>query len=234
MLKCRHKILLMPNFSKSPNIEAVLAKAAKTLDEIQSQYSQALNAKDVSEKLLLEIKDYLGNLKSALDYLNCQLQGSLSGSYFPICDHPNDFEQRVINMPDKIKKVLATWQPYAAQTWLKDFNELNNKNKHVTLTPQKRYESIETRVTAPNGGAVHYTGVTFGPGVSVLGVPIDPATQMPVPNNIVKTERITWVDFRFENTGELSKLSAPLSALPFLILCLKNITSIVKEVEDVV
>lgn len=222
----------MPKYSRSASIEAVLAKAANTLDEIRLQYDQALHAKEVPQALLLEIKDYFGNLKSALDYLNGQIPGA--GLYFPICDHPNDFEQRLINMPDNVKNVLAKWQPYAAQTWLKDFNELNNKNKHVTLTPQQRHESVETRVTAPNGSAVHYTGVTFGAGISVMGVPIDPATQMPVPNSIVKTERITWVDFRFENTGELSKLSASLSALPFLTLCLKNIINIVKEVEDVV
>ena len=32
-----------------------------------------------------------------------------------------------------------------------------------------------------------------------MGVPIDPRTQLPVPNNIVRTEIVTWVDFRFED-----------------------------------
>lgn len=42
-------------------------------------------------------------------------------------------------------------------------------------------------------------GVTFGSGVSVMGVPIDPNTQLPISNNIVKTEIVTWVDFQFED-----------------------------------
>jgi hypothetical protein len=32
-----------------------------------------------------------------------------------------------------------------------------------------------------------------------MGVPIDPRTQLPVTNNTVKTEIITWVDFQFED-----------------------------------
>ena len=51
-----------------------------------------------------------------------------------------------------------------------------------------------------------------------MGVPIDPRTQLPIPNNIVKTEIITWVDFKFENID--------ISALWLLKESLKQIESI--------
>jgi len=64
-----------------------------------------------------------------------------------------------------------------------------------------------------------------------MGVPIDPQTQMPVPNNIVKTERITWVSFEFDNT-KVPQLPEGISALPFLKKCFKEITQVVFEVEQ--
>ena len=45
------------------------------------------------------------------------------------------------------------------------------------------------------------SGVTFGPGVSVMGVPIDPRTQLPVPHPSIKVERVIWVDFQFAGIG---------------------------------
>ena len=33
-----------------------------------------------------------------------------------------------------------------------------------------------------------------------MGVPIDPATQMPVPNNVAETKVENWVSFLFEGS----------------------------------
>ena len=66
-------------------------------------------------------------------------------------------------------------------------------------------------------------GVSFGAGVSVMGAPIDPRTQLPVPNNQVKTEIITWVDFRFKDNG--------LSALPFIEQSLKKVEQTFRELQ---
>lgn len=74
---------------------------------------------------------------------------------------------------------------------------MNNDNKHGDLVEQTRVEVKETKVTGQGGGVSWGTGVTFGPGVSVLGVPIDPRTQLPVPHPSVRVEQITWVDFQF-------------------------------------
>ena len=42
--------------------------------------------------------------------------------------------------------------------------------------------------------------MTFGSGVSVIGVPIDPVTQMPVPNSITETKVENWVSFLFKDS----------------------------------
>lgn len=56
-----------------------------------------------------------------------------------------------------------------------------------------------------------------------MGVPIDPRTQMPVPNNIAKTEVVTWVDFLFKDNNE--------SVLPFIETSLKNVEKIFRDLQ---
>lgn len=60
--------------------------------------------------------------------------------------------------------------------------------------------------------------MTFGSGVSVVGVPIDPRTQMPVPNTDAQTEVVIWIDFRFEEIGQ--------SVLPFVQSSLHNVEKV--------
>jgi len=60
-----------------------------------------------------------------------------------------------------------------------------------------------------------------------MGVPIDPRTQMPVANNVLKTEKITWVSFEFDS----EYLPKGISALLFLKGCFNNITKLVSEIE---
>lgn len=50
--------------------------------------------------------------------------------------------------------------------------------------------------------------MTFGPGVQVMGIPIDPRTQLPVPNDVATTDITIWVDFKFREGGQ--------SVLPFI------------------
>ena len=63
-----------------------------------------------------------------------------------------------------------------------------------------------------------------------MGVSIDPSTQLPIPNDIVKTEIITWIDFIFDNTG-IEELDANISALSFLKSIFPEIEKIIKEIE---
>ena len=52
----------------APKILTVLL-SEKTLITIESEYQKNLQKETIDESLLVEIKDYLGNVRSALDYL---------------------------------------------------------------------------------------------------------------------------------------------------------------------
>ena len=104
------------------------------------------------------------------------------------------------------------------------FNKLNNENNHQDLVEQTKTEHRRVNVSAPGGGGVSWgPGVTFGSGVSVMGVPIDPRTQLPVPNNSVKTEIIVWVDFKFQSNDQ--------SVLPFIEMSIDRVESVSRELQ---
>jgi hypothetical protein len=91
-----------------------------------------------------------------------------------------------------IVATIEAIQPYNAP-WLGKFNKLNNHNKHQDLVEQTRSEARHVTVSKGSESVSWGPGVTFNSGVSVLGVPIDHRTQMPVPNNVVQTEVVTCV-----------------------------------------
>lgn len=113
--------------------------------------------------------------------------------------------------------ILEAVQPYR-DPWLGQFNQLNNHNKHQDLVEQTRTEAQQVAVSRAGGSVSWGPGVTFGSGVSVMGVPIDPRTQMPVPNNVAKTEVVVWVDFRFKEIDQ--------SVLPFVQASLQNVEKV--------
>ena len=123
-----------------------------------------------------------------------------------------------------IYTLLESFQPYHKQNeWLAKFNKVNNENKHSDLVQQTRTEVKRVKVTSPIGGSVSWgPGVVFGAGVQVMGVQIDPRTQLPVPNNSLKTEVITWVDFRFDGVD--------VSAIWLLKESLKQVEAIYTQV----
>jgi len=140
-----------------------------------------------------------------------------------------EFENATTDLNDDLKVVIKKWQPFQNNQWIEWFNTLNNKSKHITLIPQKRKEDVRVTVSSPNNGdSVSWgSGVTFGGGVSVMGVPIDPQTQMPVSNNLVKTEKTIWVSFEFEHKN----LPNRISSLPFLKKCFEKIINMITEIE---
>src|SRR3989338_3738731 len=220
----------MTKYSKFNDIHAVLNKANLLIVKIEEEYKKSLTSQTVSDELLVDIKDYLGNLRSALDYLRAKV----SKHSFQICKTEKEFENVTTDLSDEIKNMIKKFQPFQGNDWISWFNTLNNKSKHLTLIPQKRKEDIRVTVSSPKGGSVSWgQDVTFGNGVSVMGVPIDPQTQMPIPNNIVKTEKITWVNFEFDNSN-CPELPPNISALPFLKQCFEKISQIISEIEMVI
>jgi hypothetical protein len=93
-------------------------------------------------------------------------------------------------------EAVRPFQP--GRNWLGQFNQVNNENEHGDLVEQIRVENPRTTVTGAGGGQVSLgSGVTFGSGVSIMGVPVDPRTQVPIPHPSIKVERVIWVDFQF-------------------------------------
>lgn len=221
--------------SRRKNIEALLARAEKSVTPLKADYDAALKAKTISEDIKIDIKNIFENLRSALDYLAHDISEHLAGSqparlYFPIRQTPADFDQAMAKDYPGVREshpavyaVLKQAQPFN-DPWLGQFNALNNNSKHQDLVEQTRTESKHVSVTSPiGGGGVSWgPGVTFGGGVSVMGVPIDPRTQLPVPNNQVKTEITIWVDFKFKDNG--------LSVIPFIQESIKRVAALHEQI----
>ena len=225
--------------SRQKNIAAQIKRAQEILPKIEKEYNNSLHTKNIDEDLKLDIQTFCGHLRSALDYLAndivekyCPNAKKGDRLYFPITDSGASFKQRMIdsypnlqtNCPD-LYLLLESVQPYlkSENKWLGQFNKINNENKHSDLVEQVRTETKRVSVTSPNGGSVSWgPGVTFGAGVQIMGVPVDPRTQLPVPNNIVKTEIITWVDFKFD--------SIDVSALWLLKESLKQVSLINSQI----
>jgi hypothetical protein len=216
---------------RAKSIEALIKKSRKDYDALRADYNTSLEHQAVSEELKIEIKNIFENLRSCLDYLAhdmfeaCVVGKQPRKLYFPIRQSKTEFDQAISNdfpslsvgFPNVYKAIEAV-QPYN-NDWLGKFNKLNNNNKHQDLEEQTRTEQKHVTVSSPGGSSVSWgSGVSFGSGVSVMGVPIDPRTQIPVPNNQVKTEVVVWIDFKFRENGE--------SVLPFIKKSIDTVESI--------
>lgn len=217
--------------NRKPDIKALLERAQKQFDKINTEYKVSLRDKSISPELKIDIKNFCENLRSVLDYLaheireaHCPTAKPKERFYFPILPDILQFTARTEDWFPGLKKsssqiwdYLESIQPYGgpAVEWLGLFNRLNTENKHDALVEQAKIETEEVRVTTDAGIRVSWnpSSVTFGSGVLVGGVPVNPATQLPTPHPSQKVERITWVDFQFSgiNVSALDLLKQALN-----------------------
>jgi hypothetical protein len=221
---------------RASSIEALLKKSNVIFSELKRAYEESLHDKNIREDLKVDIKNIFENLRSCLDYLAqdifetcCTSSPKPDHLYFPIRSSFTEFTKTIsrdypgLQTTNKaVYDILELVQPYH-DPWLSYFNSLNNENKHQDLVEQTRTESPRVTVSRKEGSVSWGPGVTFGGGVSVMGVPIDPRTQLPIPNNQVKTEKVIWVDFRFKDND--------LSVLPFIEQSLKKVEQIFSELQ---
>jgi len=221
---------------RSNSIKALLKKAEADFKKLRAEYDESLHEKHVREDLKIAIKNIFENLRSCLDYMahdifesHCSGAKKPSKLYFPICQTEKEFNQTISkNYPSlsgssgETLQVLKNVQPFT-DPWLGQFSKLNNHNKHQDLVEQTRTEQRQVTVSREEGSVSWGPSVTFGPGVSVMGVPIDPRTQMPEPNNVVETEVVIWVYFRF---AEIDK-----SVLPFIENSINNVRKVFEYLE---
>jgi len=203
--------------SRKTDIEALLNRADKALEKINEEYEKALYTKEISDELKIDIKDYFGNLRSILDYLAhdivtnyCPRANPKDILYFPIRGDQASFDN-IMNKsyPDlltnskNVYDILESIQPFkrTENSWLSQFNKLNNENKHEKLVAQKRFENKRVNVQIKGGGGVSWdaSSVKFGSGVYIGGVPVNPQTQMPNPSETQTVTIEIWVDFQFED-----------------------------------
>lgn len=220
---------------RQDSIDALLARCKQQLAEIEGSYNKALQDKDIPNLLKIEIKNFCENLRSVLDYLahdvrekHCPRENPKDKFYFPILPDLAQYKAQMSKwfsgLDTSCPALWGCWesvQPYQKnQSWLRDFNRLNNGNKHGDLVPQTKSERREVRVSDSKGGKVSWDpgAVTFGTGVFIGGVPVDPGTQLPVPSPGQTVEHITWVDFHFDGING--------SALTLLRISLKGVAEI--------
>lgn len=230
----------MSKLSKFNDIDAVMIKAEKSLNDIEREYQKYLREENIPEALLVEIKDCLSNLRSAADYLWNKIPG-VSGGNFPVANSSADFINKVAGIDQKYIDVLERWQDYNDRGWLRNFNLFRNKNIHLTLIPQKRRETKEFSVkkTSSEKNIATFRGCTFGGTgnhIAIGGVPmpIDLKTQFPVDTPGLDIKRTIWVDFLFDGSSISPDFPKGISVLPFLKESFTNVSKIIHDLEQIV
>lgn len=225
--------------------------AKQTLPKIKQAYDESLHEQTVKPVLLIEIKNLMENLRSALDFSAYGLfdvYGSSATSnpriYFPYAtlnqtqaqfQSANRIEKSIRGItalrPDIVARIEA-YQHYSdpSNRWLPLFMALINENKHQHLTPQTRHEKRGLRIES--GGAAIELGpgasidIGSGASISIGNVQIPGGQQISGKNPAQifgsgQQTVIVWVSFTFDSNGE--------EVLPFLETAVNKIDTIVTE-----
>lgn len=152
--------------------EDLLIHAKDKLDQIKTVYSQSINEQAIKKTLLIDVKNIMENLRSALDFCAHGLfekygftKKNRPQIYFPYAALKTskvEFQRKKIieskipgieNRPD-IVKLLEKFQHFESENnkWLPVFMDLNNENKHLKLTPQIKKNHKQLIIASGNKG----------------------------------------------------------------------------------
>jgi hypothetical protein len=229
--------------------------AREQLAQIQQAYNASLSETEIKPNLLIEIKNFMENLRSGLDFVAHGLfsrHGSSKTSrvqvyfpYSPLNQSRKEFQssRRVDSCipgisnsrPDIVAKIEA-YQHFAAPNnrWLPLFMDLNNTNKHQQLTPQVRREAKELKISSDGSSMSVGPGaiISIGHGASVrIGGLVIPGGQSfglnspPVTTGRGNKEIVTWVSFHFSANDE--------PVLPLLRQALEGTDGIIRELSAI-
>ena len=215
-------IIIHMTDSKIKTLESMVARADILVAELETICERDLQAQDVSDEILNITHEIVEKCSNVLDqamtlYFERNIAPLLTekpkrGGYFPAARDERSYRStmgqwKASNLdkvaPDLDAK-LRSLQPFSAESNIiyARIRELASK-KHTSLEPQVKHERRQVSVTRPGAGGVSWrAGVRFGHGVSVMGVPIDPHTQMPAHNRGIDVSEVTWVSFHFKYGGE--------------------------------
>lgn len=228
----------------------LIRHSKEKLPNILSAYEKSLKDKTINNTLLIEIKNFMENLRSALDYAAHGLfekfgdNSHQSRIYFPYAWKSlteQEFQDRQIierkipglttNRHDIATKI-ETYQHFndPRNSWLPTFMELNNENKHQRLTPQEKKVVVQRKISS-GGASISMGGgssIRMGKGSSIrMGNAIIPGGQIIDSNHSAKIygnatqEVIKWVSFHFTENDE--------PVLPLLKKSLNGVEKIVDE-----
>jgi len=225
------------------------------LGKIRAEYNKSLTETTIKASLLIQIKNFMENLRSALDFSAHGLFDNYGSSnrtttniYFPYANlgqsldefrRNNRIERCIPGLSSSRPDIIITLEGYQhfsihENRWLPLFMELNNENKHQKLTPQTRKEKKQLEISS--GGATMSIGegasISIGGGAKVtIGGTTIHGGQTITANNPARisgpgTQTITiWVSFYFSSNNE--------PVIPLLEKSLKGTSRIVDELSKI-
>lgn len=198
------------------------------LPELREQHAKCLEQQSIEPVFLIGVKNYMENLRSALDYCALGLFEKYGSSkkkdpkiYFPYAKAADDktkFRNEIVercipgitnSRPDVVDR-LESYQYFGnTGNWLPLLAEITNEHKHEQLTPQvqKEYRAVLITATIPPGGTVE---------IDLTKIPLGSGPDKPFHAVAGK-----WVGLEFTSTGVL--------VLPLLEHSLPNVRRIVEE-----
>ena len=229
------------------DVDAFIEHASTDLVKIEKQYTHALSQKEVPRSLLIDIKNFMENLRSALDYIAHDIyevlikkegEKIIERVYFPYGKTESSFESNLdSNLPDlkilnpNIYTLIKSVQPHQCQDdWLYNFCCILNEKKHDTLSPQIKNErqtmtasTNELSVTMPinNPNFSVYQGADVQ--VMIGGIPVRFTNEGIIPLAPgLECAVTTWVSFLFAETN--------IEVLPLLRKAQKEISELSEKV----
>ncbi len=225
------------------NLAISLERADELLAELLGEYEQSLDRRTVSDRAVHLTHEICSLLRGVLDriarrYWEKHVAAGLSEKdrkaaavYFPIADNQNAFDSilgrwrtDVRSKHPELYAYLMDQQPFSNERWLSILADIAVQGKHIDLIPQTKIKERRVTVTGPTGSVSWGPGVTFGPGVSVQGAPIDPATQRIAPTPGVTEKVEVWVSFVISGHN--------VNAAHFCEEALKQVRRIVTEMSE--
>lgn len=181
----------------------LINNSKETLEEIKTAYNDSLHEREVKSKLLIKIKNFMENIRSALDFTAHELfdkygisSGNVGNIYFPYAWEEldlNGFRTKnriekcipgLISNRSDIAAKIESYQHFSnpENWWLPKFMDLNNENKHQRLTPQTRKEMKQLKIKSSDGNVSISLGsnasISLGGGASLkIGDTIIPEGQ---------------------------------------------------------
>lgn len=209
---------------RKSQIVSQIERSFHLLEQLDEVYRRDLHEKCVSDdaKILThEVIEKCSNiLDQAMSFLfDERIKPKLSvlpqrGGYYPATADEQGYKSTLGQwkasdlgrIAPEIDAKLRSLQPFVdpRNAIYKRIKDIAAK-KHTGLLPQTKLENKTVRAQRIGGGPMvqwNPAAVRFGPGVRIAGVPVNPQTQLPEPNQNVDVTITVWVRFLLEDSGE--------------------------------